>query len=505
MNVGLYRWKPSRGAKLVFGVETLDPSMLGVLGTSAQRNLQEFHDEFGLVAKPYKRVSIPLADRRVPHILDRIADLKGRHVLRLSACWVEEPEPRASKAEWFTLGSAPGEFRGPGRGPPHEHLMWNDHGTFASAAFVTFARSEGLSGLGVLPLAEPPPAGVSPWFEVYAERPLGRGVDHPLLDYSKWASAVKHPRDPDRRCGETTVWTRLVRDDVEIGDPLVAHLFYKNPPHFRVSGPSRFVREFLPTTDFAYQGWGWKPDTGPGAEGRPVRSLCCNAKARTALIGAGLTKPSRFRPIFIVSEDDAHAEIIDRTVPIPLPLARYTAEEAATERARREGLLQSAIAPSLGRVFASTAAAEKWIVRSIETGSADWRPARDDPAFTGVAASPLFARTPIAWQRLAPLLPVLVSDQDATGRQFEMVPPEFNTGMAYDEEGSDPDEIPSSKDLIIGRTPYGDWYSVRTTGNRAAADGRVVLWDHETTTISDEWPTIGAFASYLIGLDDSAN
>ncbi len=427
----------------------------------------------------------------------------------LKTAWVEEPpsciKPRAHT--WFELLSGPNEFRSLARVPAATNFGWWAEQRVASRHFMDTVREAGLTGLEFLPLAESRADDPMVWHEVYAQRPLGRGLDHPLIDPAKLETEkLKHGFDLARRWGEPVAVRSTLREEIEITNPVLLALLAMDAL-VRVEGPARFVREHLPTTDFAYFGWGNRPDIGPGYTGRAIRAICCNAMARQALIDSRAMKRSWFRPLATVLAADAGTAILDRTVPHPLPLPVYTPQEAAVERIRRQSATSFNAPQAASLSFNDTEDATTYIRRRLTDGSATWTPAENDDAFILVRNGKHFKKTPIAWQRLAPLLPMRATFADSEAQQlfdFVLQPPEWNPCLASSSSNADADEEPSKRDLVIAGTPYGDWYAFRKGDPLLPADARIVHWDHETMSTLDEWPSVAAFAAYIVNICDCA-
>jgi hypothetical protein len=494
-------WTPPARTKVLFSVEpTKAPTRETWPGVEAKR--EELFIALGLNPVDSGHTTLRIGDPRWPAILEALSG--DRTGFRFGACWFEEPEPKPQPDSWFIVWG-PTPFKSPARPPTSVHLAWRDGQDVASGRFRETIEAAGLTGLSWLPLEDSKPTDSSPWFEVFASEPIGRGLDHPLIDPRKYEAYMTSQKfDLSRRWGERKAKPPYLRSDVRIECPLCDYFRSHLPPHFRVSGPYRFVREHLPSTDFAYMGWGFERDKGPGYEGRPVRTICCNARARTVLIEAGLVRPMRFEPMLTVLTQDANAEVLDRTISAPMPLPMYTLEEATAERARREALLKRS-----RRKITSYASIEE-AVAALETllagTPAPWVPSRDDPNFVAIHKSKLYIKTPETWRRIAPLLPVTVTGSlptDSTDApfEFEMVPPAWN-GWLSDEPG-DPDETPSKRDLVIGQTPYGDWFAFRKTDPLLPHDARIVHWDHETASIASEWPSVAAFVSEIVDVISS--
>lgn len=474
--------------------------------TVTQRDvaLTEFLDRFGL-KRSESFIKIPVDDPRLVDVLASLVESRDKRMLRLKAGWIEEPSPRASDSHaWFELSTGPTEFKSPRRASAGSHFAWRDGQHVASEAFRCAVRDARLTGLAWLPLEDACADDRVQWHEVYAEHPIGRGLDHPLIDRGKLdASKLKYGFDMMRRWGEPIAWFEHLRDDVVIRSEGAVALATPTTAHFRVAGPYRFVREYLPHTDFAYRGWGFARDKGPGHKGRPVRSISCNARARAALIESGVMKPTRFRPLATVADRDAGAEILDRVISGPIPPPVYTHEEALVELAKRERSLASRVRSASSISFDDLGAAIEHLSRRLREGSLPWAPAGGTAAFDEIRASDLFARTPTAWQRLTPYLPLefsVIDPDDGNTFDFVLQPPEWNEWLAYAPGESPPDEEPSAEDLIIARTPYGDWYAFRRSDPLLPHDARIVRWDHETMQIGEEWASVTALVAHLLDL-----
>lgn len=273
--------------------------------------------------------------------------------------------------------------------------------------------------------------------------------------------------------------------------------------HFSFRYRVRYCVERLPSTDFAYADWSWRADSAPGARGRLCRSICCNARARKVLIDAGLMRSSWLYPIQIVPAADAQAAILDDVIPYPLPLPVYTPEEAEVERARREKLRAAAPRPESGLTFDSVPAAIEFLEKRAASPRRAWTPAHEHPDFAKIVKSRLFKKPPVAWQLLAPWLPFeAVLEEGEKQFWFTLCAPEWNTWLIADE--GDPDDIPSKHDLVIGQTPFGDWFSIRKGDPLLPADARIREWDHETSTPRDDWASVLGFAAHLIEIADRA-
>ncbi|MBY0312360.1 MAG: hypothetical protein K2W85_09845 [Phycisphaerales bacterium] len=506
-------WTAPVGSKVTLSVApplTSDRgSRVSVGGLSYQQSQAEIAKLFGRFG--FERNSSPFVvlevdDPRWRDLLDAIADLSRKGIGCLKAAWVDEPEPSSSDPHaWFELSTGPADFHSPARAPAALCYGERFGQKVISEEFRRVVDENGLTGLSFLPLEDAYPDDPRVWCEVYAEKPIGRGLDHPLIDPTKLIAAHSAERsDPAHRCGEPMARFEYMRENVRMQNPFIAALFGTAISSFRVHGQQRFVREHLPATDFAYLGWTRRPAPNDKFPWRWIESISCNARTRKLLIEAGILKAHRFKTLCVVPASDATSEILDRTVSLPVPPPAYTQAEASAERARRAVKIASR-KPYTTLRFSSTKDAAAYLERRLSDGSATWTPARESSYFAEIQSSELFARTPDAWKRLAPLLP-----EDVYGDylcphgklDFGMMVPEWNQYSAFSPGESPSEEEPSDIDINFGGSGNGDWFSFRSDDPLMPADARVVFWDHERSAIADEWPNIAAFAAHIVAACD---
>lgn len=511
----MHVYKPDPKATIFISLDGINPSPKWLDRRLAsneyvmkQHAADLFFESLGVKKQKFRQRQLRVDDARTPDIIDQILDLCARREFAIAAAWVEEPRPTDKKPGhevWYKLKTGPTDYKRVAKIPNVCHFEYFEYGEIASDEFVRFVRESGLKGLATLPLVESRDDDPRVWREVYAEKAIGRGIDHPAIDPDKLEKEQLRNRGwtPACRKGEACAWQALFWDDLSIDEPIVAKLAAIRPPHFRLVEPKRFCLERLPSTDFAYIDWGFKADTGSGARARWGRSICCNARARKVLIDAGLMKPSRFEPIQIVPAADAQSAILDDVIPYPLPLPVYTPEEAEVERRRREQLRAAAPCPKPGLTFDSVPAAIQFLEKRAASPKRAWAPAHEHPDFAKIAKSKLFKKTPTAWQLLAPWLPFeAVLEEGDEQFWFTLSKPEWNTWLIADE--GDPDDIPSKHDVVIGTTPFGDWFSFRKSDPLLPGDARIREWDHETSTPRDDWASALGFAAHLVEIADRA-
>jgi hypothetical protein len=445
-------------------------------------------------------IKLALTDHRWPTFLEQLERACADRHVEAWICDVNEapPDPDASDV-WFDVAAfdfAP-SFRRASTMRPDVHLASNDLSHVVSERFLDVVHRRGLTGLQSLPVDAARNNGSLTWFQVFATQPIGRGLDHPMLDRAAFERTSRELAGAPWLCdGWSRVWSpQEMRQDVQMGDERLIRLLRVVGERFRIFGHARFVCEFLPSTDFAY--W-WSSATHQ--ECRPdfgrIRSLCCNVRARGALIAEGVAKAKDFRAMRIVSESEADVEVLDRR-PLPLPPPTFTPEEAAAERARREAIKLSAPRASLR--FASWLEAEQYLTMRLKDGTATWEPMSPESAKEALA-EPAARACPKAWRMLLPLIPESVDELDSDGIEFECGMPHDDSWHKQNED-NDPDG-PLEGDIVIAWSPNGDWFAIRPSDPAMPEEAAVTWWDHETLHAHHEWPSICAFVAELVETAD---
>jgi len=479
-------YETPKGTVVYFKVEDGDPALVKKLKLS----------EDTLEGNELK-----LSDRRWPAILEAVANQS----ITLHVFWFREPPPVTST--WYELEPR-SEFKSPARPPKNTSLAYQSQGgrMIASERFMAAVKDNGLTGATFLLLDAPTPTGVERWYEVFAMQPLGRGIDHPLLD-SKSYDRECH-RDMSRetlaklRYGEQRFHRALFRQGVSFADPvfraLINHPCSAKSQLFGADSPdcASFATECAPAVDFAYTGWPMNEPDDAGLLPRR-RSLACTHRAREALIAAGVMTPREFTPYVMLSADTATGTVCDRAYPATLPLPAYTADEARLEHARRT-------AAHVDKPAAAEPRAPKTVNAMISLLQASakqhgWKPMGATRAFGTLQQSELFAMAPANWAELFAHVPADVSDEsdESPVPSCEVVQPAWNTWMVDDQDRS-ATTSPSRSDLVLAESGYGDWFSVRIPKDKPPRDAKVTHWDHETLIAVHTWPTVIAFAFDLM-------
>ncbi|GJQ29541.1 MAG: hypothetical protein HBSAPP03_14250 [Phycisphaerae bacterium] len=354
----------------------------------------------------------------------------------------------------------------------HDYRQHSAH--VVSQEFVDTVRKHQFCGLEFLPI--PPENGTRQdgWWEVFATHPLGRGIDHPVLDSARVDRYV-------RSLGRTAMHARRGKDEsgmhgdlvdmARLGDPWIARQLTSR--RFVIKSSTRYIREELPArVDFAYKhlSLGMNP-----RERLLFRDIVCSRRAKERLVAAGMLRPED-----VDTERVRRQKLIDALPPrVVMSAAKRTSRRQVLSR------LRALWEHPCGRWGASG---------PIGTRS---------PVGKAIAAS---KKVPGAWKEIAPQLPLIIEDpESATMDLWRAAKPDVS-GWVFDRSarGDDPD-TPTRHDIEIGSTIFGDWYGVRTTDRAMPANAKVRLWDHETGSIKRAWESVEQFALFLIEFMDTVN
>ena len=218
--------------------------------------------------------------------------------------------------------------------------------TFVSSAFVSTVDRRRLTGLSFLRCESRGRKRAAPWFVALPSESLGRGVDHPWFDRTRWLRDVRDR--PERRSSAIDVgqygfhqcWIRKAAEREAPLDQILP--LCPAPPAFttgieglQIVTIPRYWSGVVPASDFAYVPWG---EDGPNREGKTLRfrMLAVSARARAALLDDGLFDRKAFLPVRVIDTAEPEIEILDRPHARLPPM--YPAFELAALRIQEERL-----------------------------------------------------------------------------------------------------------------------------------------------------------------------
>jgi hypothetical protein len=369
--------------------------------------------------------------------------------------------------------------------PPTAHTArgWF-HNPCVSERFVSIVHQHHLTGVDFVWVKDIGKYKAPQWFIPVPSNPLGRGVDHPwykppMLDRVQDFLT----RDVNWRMGK---WRFDVNELQRLGtipQPFrdVFELFLlsksKNPhtsDSLTIMSNKRYLREFLPSSDFAYI---WDDSQ------QEMRRLCLSARARAIFLAEGVIRPDELDPIQIIEELPPGCRQLDGIG--NMPPSCYTPEQVASLKAQlAEDWQKHAVTEKPLRSIKLKEALS--LIRSAKRSRAD--------DFTKAAKAAVLSNLPFAlpddWKAvlsisnggtLADECLMLPVDDIAHARQVKT---EEMTHL-FDDVPYDPPLLP------IAKSPDGDWYGLMPNAGNGVS--RVLRISHEDWSAVDTWDSIPLF------------
>jgi hypothetical protein len=456
--------------------------------------------------KRYDTIRLRLSDPRLTRFATLLTESWNADKLGIRSCYITEPLPKPSPEDWYDIDSGMTELKTTRRPPRNLALCAYWGGIVVSQRFLECVKKHGLTGLEAIEVEQWRPTDPEPWYEVFATAPLGRGLDHPLLDRPKHESKWRHANaDLPWTMGSCMASADEWKSGASLEPPLLASLLPMSidPGRFQLRRASRAVREYLPATDFAIHGWSAPQDDRPDEPDSRRRGLACSTRARDVLVAEGLLRPSHLSPIITVTAAKADSPILDERIPAVFPPPLYTPDELHRERQRRAAARASDPGTASRREPVLLTDVLAILQRRAQEKSLPWEPVGESHELVSVRRGSERSRVPQSWQAVVPFLPHSFDCEDDQRElfEFELAAPTRND-WSDDESDLPPDLRPSPDDIVIGHIASGDWYAIRPTDPLMPDDARVTHWSHETGTITDEWPNVAAFVNYMMQLAD---
>ena len=475
---------PNRmSAKFDFKIQSLnaksaDIAREGQLELRAELKRQGIIDDTG---------GIPLNSPRLDSLYKCLKTLKESRYFRCCGEFTFALNPEAKPAwEWFEIH-------------PHDHspidlqswafradrmpsnLVWV-YENFISSRSKRIIEDAGLTGLEFTWVRDAGRYQAEQWYHAMATKPLGRGLDHPFFDPSKfvqpeyrtrwgtleeWRFGVYHLKKPD--------FSQTASFGIPAADGL---LELCDPNSLEVKGFRQVLRDHIPAADFAYV-WDYR---------LPV--LCCNARARAVLLNNRLLSKDDFTPIWVWDSPPDGAVVLDRdgqkcVRPYPMPASLW---ESTLEKLNVERHLFLAN-PKLQCV---TTAAE--VLARFRASHPPKSASAAVPPRLASAADQL--RLPKLWEEVLNstgvywMLTTWASEEETTGWEVVSLSelPEFQKMTEKSARHFIPD-FPKNQ-THFAHDGGGDWLSFDLNTVTPDGDCRVLHWRHDRLSVEQEWPSI---------------
>ena len=387
---------------------------------------------------------------------------------------------------------------------PGIHLGGASYPVYVSERFKAVVEAHRLTGIDFIWCRDIGKYRAPQWYYPVCRECLGRGLDDPWIDPSK-LNRGGETCDPRARHGQSSVFPKNYKRNAGPSDPSVKKLLMllrsmellKRPPEF--GGVDRFLRGYLPETDFACTIADWSDEVG---EYSRHRGLAMNRKARDVLKTNRLVADENCIPVLIVDRPPKGVENLDRRYGPVEPtfsaeqLKRIREIEAATW-ANHQAAPKPRRAPDLARSLSLLRSTKRRAKNSFA------RPAT--PKGIAEAERALGIKIPAAWQKVLRVSNGgRIANSPLASEQACLIVPVEKLTKCQREESDFYREISAPLPrgfVLIVQTETGDSIWLDTKRKRPDGDCRVLLVSHETGQADREWPCAAAFLEELLTAD----
>jgi hypothetical protein len=340
------------------------------------------------------------------------------------------------------------------------------------------------------------------WFLPVCGSCLGRGVDHPWIDTAKLSGVGDQAIGPRGRHGQSSAFAEQYRRDAGPEDPVVKSLLrllrpmelLKRPPDFD-SFP-RFLRKYLPDTDFAFT---IEDMGGEGGYHARRRGLAMNRKARDVLKTNRIVTDDLCEPVMILNRCPKGVENLDRCYG-PAERAFSTEQMVKIHDLETAAWSKHVANPKPRRI--PDLARSLSLLRSRTRGAPKKFAKPATPAAISEAAKTLGVEVPAAWQKVLRVCnggriekSALAADQACLIIPAEKLAKSRMTQADYYREiGA---ELPTSF-LVVMETEIGDSVWLDTARQNPGGNCPVILMSHGTGEEEREWLTVADFLEELL-------
>lgn len=362
---------------------------------------------------------------------------------------------------------------------------WDSNG-FMSERLRRAIEAEQLTGLDFVWVPDVGRRKAPQWYFALAKHPLGRGLDHPLFDPVRGVG-VWHERkllDPKLRSGIYNFRKEHFWQDLVFGDTNLDALLEVFPDReVNVCSFPQLLRGFVPNTDFAYM-----------FDVALPTKLCCNRRARSVMIKGGFLSEKDFDPLWIWDTPPPGAEILDdpnRPCRPAYPLSEdkwhKVLERVAQLEPKAKADPKPAQNPSAADVFARLSARSEGACSSNPTTPSDAEL---------VALKKRLPGLPRIWEtvlRSANGIYFSLEGQIGSGNEsYDAATIADLPGFHQDYESTTLELIPDAPQHLLhfASELAGDWLAFDLDSMTPDGDCKVIKFDHETSSISREWPSI---------------
>jgi hypothetical protein len=395
-----------------------------------------------------------------------------------------------SKAEWYeinTRNKIETEWKGnvetckAYKIPQNIHTAYGGK-TYVSEKFKEIVEKHHLTGIDFIWVIDTGKYQARQWYIPIAEKPIGRGLDHPWFDPGTLKGSISfQPKDKIFRTGVWHFRISQIKKNYHFDNKIHEELIklYK-PFDLTVLSIKRYLRKYLPGTDFAFN-WHIEDILSKDNTVKRQRDICVNRKAKDILLDYNLIREEDVRPFIILDAVPAGGTGLDNNIdPLPGPYL------AGPELQKTKLYLEQKF-----KTFLKTPKEDRIIkpdeVIKMLGNEKKKRPGDFNKKAGGKELLNIPVSVPEAWKEI-----LSVTNGCELDPEFSMLP--MQESLAFTEEKkkyvqSLSDEKDDENYLCIGESIDGDWYNLYLNSGKQ----NVKRISHEDLSVVNEWEDISSF------------
>jgi hypothetical protein len=353
---------------------------------------------------------------------------------------------------------------------------------FLSEKFKFVVEKHNLSGLGFLWLIDKGRYQAAQWYAPVAQKPLGRGIDHPWFDPATLkGDGWDQPKHPIFRTGTHRFYLNQIKKNIHFDNEKHSNLLNLFQPfELTIISYRRLLRQYLPDTNFAFV-WDDMNHRSNGGIFR-ARYLCMNQKAKEILIRERVINRNEYEPILILDEVPEDSILLDGSTTYPSPA--FSEQEMV--------LLKEYLDEKWQKHIATPKPVRQTTIKEVLSLLRKSKKNQPDDYKKGVSKKKINAvpiELPEYWAGILVISNGAMLNTDCTIIPAEEIKSFQEEKQAYIKTIYD--EYPHQF-LAIGYGADGDWFVLDSSGD-FKVDCKVHRISHEDLSIVESWDSIPIF------------
>ena len=356
---------------------------------------------------------------------------------------------------------------------------------YLSERLKRIAEDNSLTGIDFLWVKDIGRFQAQQWYIPVLQYTLGRGIDHPWFDSTTLQGPNSNqPTHPIFRCGTSHFKVSQIKKDVIFEKKVYSEIISLFDPNILyISSYRRFLREYLPKTDFAYI-WRTGELNHSGDAILRQRDLCISRRAKDILLQNKIISVNQLEPICIYDSLPEGVEIINENLPYPIPSYSKSNIDIGSLKVKLDIEWKKYLSKPKQNKKITIQQALSLLTKSTKNRPHDFRKALSKRELELNAFS-----LPEYWLEILNKVNGCFLNEECELIPLKDIEEFTKDRQAYLHEVNEN----YSQDLIhVGMCVNGDWYSIKKDDS-SSTDSVILRISHETCQPIEQWESIATF------------